>query len=185
MTPKVKEILRKSNFESKTSRHTYTKKELLIKLGAQESKTLVKDKSTKSGSYYNDAYYDENVFTGFIGSTAYSTAEITNEEYNELLPYVALVECTKTSKWFNATLRAGMIILWIIYVVSLILFILFVHMEAKIKWWIAIGSFAQLCFMQTFANAIFENAKNNEKISESILSLGKYLLKKNTTQTKE
>ena len=143
----------------------------------------IKVEPDESGNYPEDAYFVFNE-DGNGGDYFVDVTDITDEEYEELLPYVTLVECTKTSIGFNAFLRTAMICMWIILGVSLIILIL-APIEPKIKWWIAIGSLSQMILIQMFANAIYENAKNNEKVSESILSLGKYLLKKNISNNKK
>lgn len=186
MTPKVKEILENYSyfFESKTKTHRpISKKELLIKLGAQDLSKLVKAEPDKYGHYPKNAFYIVN--EDGTGGDYYidELADITDEEYEELLPYVALSEGIKPSKRSNHTLMVVMFIIWILNIIGCIV-LLTSSLEAMIKWSIIIVSLIEVAFFQVFANAIFENAENNKKTSDSIVSLGIQVLKKNMAQTK-
>ena len=184
MTPKVKEILENYSyyFESKTKTHRpISKKELLIKLGAQESSNLVKVEPDKYGYYPKNAFYIVNEDGNGGDYYIDEFADITDEEYEELLPYVALSESIKPSKRSNHTLMVTMFIIWILNIIGCIT-IIFTPLEPMIKWSIIIGILIEVAFFQVFANAIFENAENNKKTSDSIVSLGIQVLKKNMSQ---
>ena len=184
MTPKVKEILKNFNFESKAQTHNpITKEELLAKLGAQEAIKAIKVEPDKSGNYPEGAYFVISE-DGNGGDYFVDVAEITDEEYEELLPYVTLLECTKMEKKSNKTLLIIIIVTWILCFISCIALPGFFDNPWQ-KGGIIIGCLVQLGLLQTLANAIFENAENNKKVGASLVSLGIHTLKKNISNNKK
>ncbi len=190
MTPKVNEILKVCGVESKLLKYRpISKEELLRTLGSQEHELMISIKAEpdKDGRYPEEAYFiandDGNGGDYFIDTDIAKT--ITDEEYEELLPYAVLSGEIKRSEKSRKTLEVLLALIWIINIIGCFAILCHTGLTTWMQWGLIIGCITELAFIQIFANAIFENARNNEQVSISILSLGQYLLKKNISQIKE
>ena len=142
-----------------------TKRELLLKLGIYD---VVRVEASRE-EYHLDT--DIHFKTDADGNICYYrletvVPEITDEEYDMLLPYI---HAANTSSTKSRNLKVYMIIWWILTIASII--ITLVCTPWSIARYVILALLVEISFFQMFASAIYQNAKNCENLNKTLLSL--------------
>ena len=179
MESNPQDIISKSKLaESITNtKQSLSKKQLLLKLGLY---AMVRIDATREE--YNKIGSDVRFETNADGNISYYrletvVPEITDEEYDMLLPYVYAAN-TSSTKIRN--LKVYMIIWWILTIAAIIILLIYAPWT-KTLLYIIIGGLFQILFFQMFASAIYQNAKNCENLNNALLSLAFTQLSKRKT----
>jgi hypothetical protein len=179
MENNTQDIISKSKLAKSitNTKQSLTKRQLLLKLGLYE---MVRIDATREE--YNEIGSDVRFKTDADGNICYYrletvVPEITDEEYDMLLPYVYAANTSSTK---SRKLKIIMIIWWILTIASITILLIYASWTETLLY-IIIGELFQIAFFQLFASSIYQNAKNCENLNKTLLTLAFTQLSKRKT----